>query len=448
MLGADDNELLTRVGRGTPMGELMRQYWVPVGASHELVAGGSPVRMMVLGEKLLGYRTKSGAVSLIPHGCPHRGASLFLGRNEDGGAGGEGIRCVYHGWKFDVSGRCVDMPSEPADSTFKDRVAVRAYPCVEAGGLIWGYLGDRDTPPPMPGFEWFDEADTEVWGFGFERECNWLQALEGDIDTAHLGFLHFGGAQPEDVEEGTFLRYLVEDPTPRFKVLDTEVGVTYGAYRPAGSPDSQYWRFGHFLFPFYTMIPTGVLGAKREMRAWVPMDDTHTLLLHSIPLNSGAYIAPASQKVGVTERELAGFQLRPSTNGWFGRMRLLQGADNDYQQDRELQRNGQSYTGIPTFTAEDTAVTETMGEIVDRSNEHLATSDMMIIRVRRRLLKAVKALRDAATTPPAVDEPNAYVLRAGGIVLPADQDWLDSTADLREGRIDFRTIDATTSGGA
>jgi phenylpropionate dioxygenase-like ring-hydroxylating dioxygenase large terminal subunit len=382
---------------------------------------------------------------LMDEECPHRGASLWYGRNER-----EGIRCVYHGWKFDGTGRCVDMPNEPVGSNFKDKVRLATYPVTEAGSLLWTYLGPRPTPPPLPGFEWFGDAGGEpetgvAWAF--QRECNWLQALEGDIDTSHFGFLHVGHASPDDAPEDSFLRYTIEDRAPRYKVLDTEFGATYGAYRPAGSPDRLYWRFAHFLFPFYTMVPTGVLGTKQQIRAWVPMDDNHTLAFHSAP-SGRQFTAPASQKVGITEREAMAVELLPNTSDWFGRFRITARRENDHLIDRALQRRGESYTGLAGVNVEDQAITESMGPIYDRTKEHLGSSDVMVIRVRRRLLAAARALAAQGTIPPAVDTPGAYRQRSGGIVLPTNADWMAATQQLRQAGIDHPELDPSVAGGA
>src|SRR6516162_8078788 len=178
MLSREDNELLCRVGRGTPMGELMRQYWMPAALSSELPErDGVPLRVRLLGEDLIAFRTTSGAVGLVRNSCPHRGASLFYGRNEE-----TGLRCVYHGWKFDVAGRCVDMPNEPPESNFKDKVHAPAYPCREQNGIIWTYMGPRDNPPSLPELELATVPESYRWIRPSVRECNWLQALEGDID--------------------------------------------------------------------------------------------------------------------------------------------------------------------------------------------------------------------------------------------------------------------------
>src|SRR2546425_168714 len=277
MLSREDNELLCRVGPGTPMGALMREYWIPAALSSELPEpGGSPLRVRLLGEKLIAYRTASGAVGLVQNNCPHRGASLFYGRNE-----GEGLRCVYHGWKFGLDGRCMDLPSEPAESNFQNKMRATAYPCVERGGLIWTYMGSRSTPPPMPALEPTMSADAKIQVY--QRECNWVQALEGDIDTGHTVFLHLGGVDPSEVPEGTWAKYALSKRAPRYEVVDMPFGVMYGAARPAEA-DSEYWRIANFLFPFWAMVPTGVLGLEVRVRGWIPMDDEHTLAI-TIGLN-------------------------------------------------------------------------------------------------------------------------------------------------------------------
>src|SRR5712692_4783431 len=174
MLSQEDNDLLCRVGPGTPMGNLMRQSWLPAIRSDELPSPDfPPIRVRLLGENLIGFRVTSGKVALIQNACPHRGASLFFGRNEE-----EGLRCVYHGWKYDSSGQCVDMPSEPSESNFKTKIKAAAYPCIERNGVIWMYMGPRETPPPLPEME-FNNVPEGHWNFGMNlRECNWVQAVE------------------------------------------------------------------------------------------------------------------------------------------------------------------------------------------------------------------------------------------------------------------------------
>src|SRR3954452_14175985 len=248
MLKVEENELICRVGPGTPMGNFMREYWMPALLSSEVPTPDSdPLRVMLMGEQLIAFRDTTGKVGLIQNNCPHRGASLFFGRNEE-----QGLRCVYHGWKFDSEGNCVDMPNEPAESDFKHKVKAVAYPTRERGGVVWAYMGPRDTPPPLPDLEANNVQHGQGRVIAIQRECNWLQALEGDIDTSHLGFLHLGARDAESMEPGTFGYYTVKDRQPRYAVVDTDGGAMYGAYRPAAG-DMDYWRIAQFLFPFYAL---------------------------------------------------------------------------------------------------------------------------------------------------------------------------------------------------
>ena len=416
MLSREDNELLCRIGPGTPMGNLMRQYWVPAALSSELPKPDcAPLRVRLLGEDLIGFRASSGAVGLIQNNCPHRGMSLFYGRNEE-----EGLRCVYHGWKFDLAGRCVDMPSEMPDGDFKNKVKARAYPCMERGGLVWAYLGPRATPPALPELEpnMIPEGGIQV----YQRECNWMQALEGDIDTGHTVFLHLGKVSPEDTPAGSWSRYALASRALKFEVTDTDFGVMYGAYRPA-EPGTYYWRIANFLFPFWAMVPTGVLGLEVRARCWVPMDDEHTLAI------SLGRFPRGTMKAG--RQTVSPVETLPNTTDWYGRFRAVANARNDYFVDREQQKTD-SYTGIGSIFLQDQAATESMGPVYDRSQERLGSSDMMVIRTRKRLIDAAKSLRDRGQVPPGVNNPGVYAVRSGGVVLPRGANWLEATAELRK----------------
>ncbi|HEY0583192.1 MAG TPA: Rieske 2Fe-2S domain-containing protein [Chloroflexota bacterium] len=426
MLSKEDNELVTRVGPGTPMGSLMRQYWLPAMLSSELPAPDSdPLRVLLLGEQLIAFRDSNGQVGLIQNNCPHRGASLFFGRNEE-----SGLRCVYHGWKFAVDGTCVDMPNEPAESDFRSKVKAVAYPTRERGGIVWAYLGPRAEPPPLPDLEPNMLPAERVVVAAMQRECNWLQGLEGDVDTSHLGFLHLGAIEPEATRPGTFAHYTVKDRAPRYSVVDTDYGAMYGAYRPGGE-GMLYWRLAQFLFPFYAMIPTGVLGHQIVARAWVPMDDTHMMFFSMSD-------APA--------RARQGEETLPNTSDWYGRFRLVGNASNDYRMDRGKQRRKEDYTGIPGIHTQDQAITESMGTIYDRTNERLGTSDVMVIRVRRRLLEAARALVERGVTPPGVDTPEVYGVRSGGVFLPEGANWLEATSELRRAFVEHPELDPAIAG--
>jgi len=431
MLSAAENELLCRIGPGTLMGNVFRQYWIPAIRSDELPSPDCPpLRVKLLGEELIGFRNTSGAVGLVQNSCPHRGASLFFGRNEE-----EGLRCVYHGWKFDVAGACVDMPSEPAESNFKNKVHARAYPCHERGGIIWAYMGPRETPPPLPDME-ANIMTTDPQHISIlQRKCNWMQGLEGELDTVHAAFLHAGASRFEDQEPQSLSWYhYKERSNARFIAKDTDFGTAYGAWRPA-EPDTNYWRIGYAFFPFYAMQAAGEMGPDVKMNAYVPMDDDHTLQWEvfyrtdgparpqrNVPINRGSEPADSGR----------GGKYLPQKTGWHDRFRLEQTLENDYFVDREAQRTWKSYSGIPGTRQQDMAVTETMGPIYDRSHEHLGTSDSMIIRTRRRWLAVAKAFADEGVLPPNVDNPKAYRLRSGEVLLPRSADWWDGSRDLRE----------------
>jgi phthalate 4,5-dioxygenase oxygenase subunit len=451
MLTREDNERATRVGPGTPMGNLMRQYWVPALLSRELPRpDADPVRVLLLGEQLIAFRDTNGTVGLIQNNCPHRGASLFFGRNEEAG-----LRCVYHGWKFNVDGECIDMPNEPAESDFKSKVQAVAYPTQERGGIVWAYMGPRQTPPPLPDLEANMLADGQGVAQAVLRNCNWLQALEGDIDTSHLAFLHHGSKTTSDYREGTFAYYAVKERAPRYQVVDTDYGAMYAAYRPAGE-GQDYWRYAQFLFPFYVMIPSGVMGLQIWTRAWVPMDDEHVMFFsmhhantfsqrglppRAVDASEGAAPSPDAAALAIPMR------MQPDSSDWLGRFRLVQTAENDYLIDRGKQRRGDDYTGIPGIHQQDQAVTESMGTIYDRSQERLGSSDVMVIRVRRRLLAAADALAAGSVTPPGVDHPEVYAVRGGGVYLPHGADWLEATAKLRQAFVPHPELDPTIAGG-
>ena len=406
MTSKRDSEILTRVGPGTPMGTLMRHYWLPALKSSELAADGDPVRLVLLGEKLIAFRDTRGRVGVMDHRCPHRCASLFFGRNEE-----DGIRCVYHGWKFDVEGKCLEMANVPPHQDFKHKVKTKAYSAAERNGVVWVYMGDAEKAPALP-----DIAATlipeEKANIGFAmRECNWLQSMEGDIDTSHLNFLHYGSMGESDFEPNDETRFGMIHRDPKYHVRDTDTGTMYAAYRP-GAPGQTYWRFAHFLFPCVALAPFKPFDSYRMARFWVPVDDTHTMFVTIGP------------KDGPGEAPIVN-HLLPNTTDFFGRWRCAQDFANDYEIDREVQRTA-SYTGIEGIHQQDQAVTESMGAITDHLSEHLAPSDQMITATRRRLVNAAKALIKEGTPPPASQDPEAFGLARGGYFLADEaRKWPD-----------------------
>jgi nitrite reductase/ring-hydroxylating ferredoxin subunit len=453
VLSQEDNELLCRIGPGTPMGNFFRQYWLPAIRSDELPAPDCPpLRVKLLGEELIAFRTTSNRIGLVQNSCPHRGASLFFGRNEE-----DGLRCVYHGWKFDVAGACVDMPSEPAESNFKSKVRPTAYRTQERHGIIWAYLGSREVPPPLPELESNMLADGEYNITVLHRANNWMQGWEGEMDTIHAAFLHFGATKVQDAEPGSLQYYEVKSRNGKFSVRDTEVGVSYSMVRPA-EEDSYYHRIGHMLFPCYAMVPPAPLGSAPFFIAYVPMDDYHTLEWNVSGRRRPGQPVPgrgdvvdghrtaveedAAQKAdagtagqrNILQRAQAGpdRDYLPNGTGWHHRFNITQNFQNDFLVDREAQKNWVSYTGIRGIRQQDMAMTEGMGPIMDRNNEHLGTTDALIIRVRRKLLACARDLEANGTVPPGVDSPELYHQRSGGTVLPRSEDWWEATREIRE----------------
>ena len=421
MLSSKDRETLTRVGPGTPIGSLMREYWIPAAMSREVEADGPPVRLLLLNEKLIAFRDSSGRVGIMDHRCPHRCASLFFGRNEE-----DGIRCIYHGWKFDADGNCVEMPNLPSRQDFKDKVKAKAYRVHECNGLIWVYMGARAEPPPVPGYEAALLPGAEVRISFAQRECNWLQAFEGDIDTSHFSFLHLGAVGDDEVSPDEVARVIISDRAPEYRSKETDWGMMYGAYRPLDN-GTQYWRLAHFMFPFWTLPPHGDMKDHVWTRAWVPMDDHHTMFVEL----SWTGRTPGLRKLknGETIPGIdAPMDLLPNTTDWRGRFRPAANASNDYKIDRDAQRST-SFTGIPGIFHQDQAVTESMGEIVDHTFEHLAPSDHMITQTRRRLLKAARDLADRGIAPPGVDDPAIFLnARGGDLVISEGEDWIEAYA--------------------
>jgi phthalate 4,5-dioxygenase oxygenase subunit len=402
MLSQQDNEFLVRTGRGTPMGNLLRRYWIPALLSWELPGPDSdPLRIRLFGEDLVAFRDTAGQVGLVAANCPHRGASLFFGRNEE-----SGLRCVYHGWKFTVDGTCVDMPNEPAESDFRTKVQATAYPCRERGGIIWTYMGPPELQPELPDLEWSLVPEDRRLLSKREQETNYAQAMEGGSDSSHVSFLHRteAGRGPNNTLAGKYLR---GDGAPKFEVVDTPYGFVIGARREAEA-DSYYWRITQWLFPFFQMIPPSGDGPISG-HAWVPIDDEHCYAW-SMTWHPRRALTPkevewiAVQGKGVHSQNIPG-TFRPIRN-----------RSNDYLIDRQAQRNGTSFTGITGIGEQDTAVQESMGPIYDRTNERLGSSDAAIIQMRRRLMRAAQELENG-TPPPALD-PSAFRVRSVSLVLP------------------------------
>jgi phthalate 4,5-dioxygenase oxygenase subunit len=283
--------------------------------SSELEKDGAPLRLMLLGEKLIAFRDSSGRVGVMDHRCPHRCASLFLGRNEQ-----NGIRCVYHGWKYDVDGNCVDTPNLAGQPDFKNRIKAKAYQTAERNGLLWVYMGARKQAPQLPEIEATLLPESDVSISFVQRECNWLQALEGDIDTSHFGFLHAGSVEPEDVPDDSLFRHTVANRAPDYHVAETEAGTMYAAYREA-APGKTYWRFANFMMPFWTQTPQGKFTEHLHNRAWIPMDDTHTMFVSLMWRRHPPGVGP-NKKGELMPGFTRAFDYLPNESDWYGRWRL------------------------------------------------------------------------------------------------------------------------------
>jgi phthalate 4,5-dioxygenase len=415
MLSPADNELLTRSGPGTPMGEFVRRFWVPFLLSRELMEpDGPPRRVSLLGEKLVAFRDSAGRVGLLDEHCPHRLASLFFGRNEECG-----LRCIYHGWKFDVTGACVDLPSEPAASPLQRKVRIKSYPVREMGGVLWTFMGPEGAAGEIPAFECLGVPESHRFVSQWMQECNNIQAIEGEIDSAHVSFLHRRFDKQNAPKTSIVGEYFRADTAPSWRVDPTPYGFVAAARR--GVDGQAYWRMNQFLFPFYTMIAPSHVGGTMTTRMWVPRDDESCWVI------CFTYCPDRP----LTEQEVANFRAGETSHPVLipGTMRQRANRDNDYLIDRTLQRTT-FYSGIAGVRAQDTAMTESMGHIVDRSREHLGTSDIAIIAMRKAMLAAARKLA-AGEAPVAARGGPLYAVRSWSAMLPADLAYNEDPAIIR-----------------
>jgi phenylpropionate dioxygenase-like ring-hydroxylating dioxygenase large terminal subunit len=319
------------------------------------------------------------------------------------------------------------MPNVKPSHSFAHKIKAKSYKALERGGIVWTYMGARAEAPPFPALEPLLLPEGEMQPRCAQRHCNWLQALEGDIDTSHFGFLHEGKAEAKDFPPDSVLRYRLSDRAPDYHCADTDWGTMYAAYRPA-DPGNLYYRIAHFLFPFWTMIPNASFGTNVTARAWVPMDDTHTMFMQlfwSKNLAPAGAPRPGPQVAGLS----VNFDYLANTSDWYGRWRLARNESNDYGIDRERQRD-LTFSGIEGVHLQDQAVTESMGPIVDHGIEHLTIGDLMITRTRQRMLRVLRALEEAGTKPPGADTAETYLGAHGGdYVAPAREDWFEAYSE-------------------
>jgi len=412
MLKTEDNERLVRVGPGTPAGALFRRYWQPALLSRELPGPDSPpVRVRLLGEDLVAFRDTTGKVGIVDAFCPHRRAPMFFGRNEECG-----LRCVYHGWKFDREGACVDMPSEPPDSLFKSKVLIKAYPTWEGADIVWIYMGPSELMPPPPNYEWVRAPATHRGVSKTFEHANYLQALEGGLDTAHSSFAH-----NEKLGDMNWTRN--RDGAPRLDVERTPYGYNYVSTRNLGA-DGSYVRVYHYVMPAQQMRGgvtswTGVGKAdvpRLDGHIWVPIDDEHTWVWNMLwSYDENVPITPEWYAKDEARWGRGSDDLIPGT------FKLKKNLTNEYLIDRQMQKT-KNFTGIVGLNTQDYALQEGMGPIVDRSKEHLGTSDKAIIACRQLLLEAVQAV-EAGQLPRGVDPSTYERVRPYDAVVPPGKSW-------------------------
>ena len=409
MMNAADNEMLVRTSAGTPMGEYFRRYWLPVALSKEMPAPDSPpIRVKVMGEELVAFRDTNGRVGLVEPRCAHRGSNLFFGRNEDCG-----LRCVHHGWKYDVEGKCVDMPNVEPDAGMRGKISIKAYPTREFGELVWAYFGPREVMPELPQLEHGLLPASQRYVTKRLQQCNWAQSMDGAVDTAHFSFLHMpaptfkSNAASNIAADEKRIGWLRNDPMPRFTILDHEVGFVVGGARKADGTDL-YWRITQFMLPTHSITPSAMPGEIYYGYTWVPVDDESCWI----------YVYGWHPDRPITKEERAKFD-----KGGYGQFAEL-GPDyiplrnrgNDYLIDRNEQKTI-SFTGVRGIAEQDTLAQESQGVIADRTREHLTATDIGVVHFRRLMLKEAKALKNGRE-PTAAKHPESYRLRSGGAVLP------------------------------
>ncbi len=428
MLTKEQNERLTRTGPGTSMGNVLRRYWVPAALSSEVGEPDSPpVKVKLLGEELIAFRDTTGRVGILEERCAHRTASLWLGRNEECG-----IRCVFHGWKFDVTGQCVDMPNEPEQFRFTDKVRLRAYPTVEVGDIVWAYMGPPDKMPPPPNFELTQVSRAHRSLSKTLEECNWFQAVEGGVDTSHLGFLHWGLAYK------AYGKLTKDDPTGfrlRAQAPVIELDVTDYGYRYAGIRDlgdqGVYVRGYHFVMPWTQIRPTQATtrttpaGERRPVwrttiggHFWVPVDDENCMVW-----NWDYSFGEEPLDEDDRRDDSAG----PENVSVDQNYRKKRNKDNNWMIDREVQRTT-TFTGIRGVNTQDHAVQESMGPIMDRTKEHLGQTDRAIVTARKLLFDAADIV-EAGGDPPGTGN-SYYKLRGMEKLVPRGKPWRDELLPL------------------
>jgi phthalate 4,5-dioxygenase oxygenase subunit len=415
MLTREQNELLCRVEGDAPMGGIMRRHWLPVCLSEEVAEpDGAPVKARLVGVDLVVFRDSKGRLGVLDERCPHRNASLVFGRNEDCG-----LRCLYHGWKFDVEGNILEMACEPDGAALRGALKQRAYPVREAGGFVWAWLGPKDQVRDFEPPAWAPKPGIRYAIVKMHAACNWAQVLEGSIDSAHSSSLHSTNMPAADVDRAKATEAAwprpSNDKAPRMQFEATPYGFRYAALRkPIRNPEThQYVRTTLFIAPFTVLIPPNDRYNLAQML--VPIDDVNTLFY---------WIAwhPDPRK-GISQDEWRRFcaaEVGVDLDENFRKKRTL---ENRYLQDREAMKRG-DFTGIAGIPTQDMAMWESMGPIVDRSLDHPGASDLAVVQFRRMMVAAAKKYRDTGAVIGAGENRVPHVTLASfeGVV-PKTVDW-------------------------
>lgn len=415
MLVKEKNDLLTQTGPGTPMGDLYRCYWIPALLAEELPGPDcDPVRVKLLSERLIAFRDSDNRLGLMDERCAHRRVSLWFGRNEEGG-----LRCPYHGWKFDVNGQCIDIPSEPETSKICNKIKLTAYSLVEKGGVLWAYMGDPEKKPPLPEYEFCTVKPEQRFISKRLQESNWLQALEGGIDSSHVSFLHSGNLNTDPLFKGAGgNKYNIADKQPVFEVVDNPGGLLIGARRMA-EDNQYYWRITPWVMPSFTMVPPRG-DHPVHGHFWIPIDDEHCW--------AWSFDYKGARDLTADERQSMQDGLGIHCKYVPGTFIPEANSSNDYLMDREAQRSGLAYSGIHGIAIQDGSLQESMGAICDRTKEVLVATDKGIMMTRRRLFKAIANLQENGELPPGVD-PDSHKVRSASVLLPRDQEYTDGAKD-------------------
>lgn len=414
MTRREQNELLTQTGPGTPMGDLFRRYWIPALMAEELPEPDCPpVRVKLLSERMIAFRDTQGRLGLMDEFCAHRGVSLWFGRNEE-----DGLRCPYHGWKYDVTGQCVDVPSEAAESGYCQKIKLKSYPLVERGGVLWTYMGPPELQPALPEFEFAMVGPKHRYISKRIQESNYLQAMEGGIDSSHVSFLHSGALERDPLFKGAKgNQYNLQDFAVKFEVVESEGGLLIGARRNAEN-GNYYWRITQWVMPCFTAIPPRG-DHSIHGHFWIPIDDE----------NCWAWSYDYHPNRELMEKELQamrdgqGIHVKTIPGTYIP----IQNKTNDYLMDRAAQKAKISFSGIEGIGIQDASLQESMGPIADRSKENLVSTDNGIIMARHRLRKAAQAVQKGLP-PPGVD-PVTHRVRSASIVLPPDVAFKDAAKD-------------------